>query len=192
MTSQIPDQQFNASAALAAVLIIIKRCRELRYDTTRHRVLKLLYLAEKLHLERYGRLIVGDRYYALEYGPVATHVYDAIKSVAGERVYHLSNQDLEDGFKRCIEVKGRYLTALCEPNLDNLSDSDISCLEEAIGKYGALSFGKLTDLSHDDAWRQTVDGSPISLEQIVRTLPNVEVLLAYLRDPYPDRNGPPN
>lgn len=185
-------QEFDADAALTAVLFTVKRCRELGYDATRHSVLKLLYLAEKSHLERYGRLIVGDQYYALEHGPVATRVYDAIKFVAGERIPHSRiGQDLKESFRRCLKVEDRCLTALCEPDLDNLSDSDISCLEEMIGKCGASSFDQLADLSHDDAWEQTVDGNLISLEGIVRTLPNSEVLLDYLRNPYPDRNGPP-
>lgn len=41
-------------------------------------VLKLVYLTDKLHLLKYGRLITNDNYMAMEYGPVASSVKDII------------------------------------------------------------------------------------------------------------------
>src|SRR5690606_9928660 len=44
-----------------------------------HSILKLLFFADKYHLNGYGRPIVGDQYKALPYGPVAQTTYDILK-----------------------------------------------------------------------------------------------------------------
>jgi len=36
------------------------------------KIIKLVYLANKYHLAKYGRTITGDDYYAIEHGPVGT------------------------------------------------------------------------------------------------------------------------
>ena len=176
-------QEFNAHAALAAILFILTRSA---CATTIHKACKLLYFAEKLHLERYGRQIVGDTYFALQHGPVPSEIYDAIKYADGRGHYLSLDKDLRDAFKRCIEVRHNYLRARCEPNLDDLSRSDVRCLEQVIADYGNASFEERTSQSHDAAYSQTKRNAEIPLENIVRTLPNSEILLEYLRDPYPD------
>ncbi|MDE0527407.1 MAG: Panacea domain-containing protein [Truepera sp.] len=192
MMSQIVTQGFDADSALAALLFTVKRCKELGHVPNKHKVLKLLYFAEKSHLENYGRLIMGDDYYALEYGPVPTRVYNAIKTEASERICGRSDPCLNERVECCLKVTGNRLDALCEPNLDDLSESDVDHLSASVTQYGGLSFDQLSGLSHDDAWKQTVNGTEIPLEDIARTLPNHEVLLAYLRNPYPDRDDAPN
>jgi len=69
--------------------------------------------------------------------------------------------------------------------LDWISDSERECLDEVIRRYGSRSFQALTDLSHDEAWRQTQENCFIALEQIVATLPDSESLLNHLLDPNP-------
>src|SRR5690606_4362468 len=67
--------KFNRAAALEAILYLAANSR----DATLHRVFKLLYFAEKQHLEKYGRMITGDAYKAMEYGPVPSKSYDLTK-----------------------------------------------------------------------------------------------------------------
>ncbi|WP_255566960.1 MULTISPECIES: Panacea domain-containing protein [unclassified Photorhabdus] len=45
---------------------------------------KILYFADRLHLERYGRLITGDNHLAMKDGPVAENAYDIIKVARGD------------------------------------------------------------------------------------------------------------
>lgn len=40
---------------------------------------KVLFFAEKLHLNRYCRPIIGDTFIAMPYGPVPSTIYDFIK-----------------------------------------------------------------------------------------------------------------
>src|ERR1700733_11781409 len=39
-------------------------------ELSKYKICKLMFLADKYHLVRYGRPIIGDRYCALPYGPV--------------------------------------------------------------------------------------------------------------------------
>ena len=39
-------------------------------DLTKLKAAKLLFFADKLHLNRYGRPILGDCYFCLDHGPV--------------------------------------------------------------------------------------------------------------------------
>src|SRR5258705_13384540 len=41
---------------------------------------KLLYFADKRHLLRYGRPILGDNYFGMDHGPVPERAYDQIKA----------------------------------------------------------------------------------------------------------------
>ena len=42
-------------------------------------VSKVLYYADKEHLNRYGRPVLGDTYIRMEFGPVPSKTYDLIK-----------------------------------------------------------------------------------------------------------------
>ena len=159
------------------------RLQNIRYSN-------FLYFAEKLHLERYGRLIVGDKYCAMHFGPVPSKIYDAIKFVAGHGPYPSLDEDLKASFNQCFKVHRYVISALREPDVEELSDSEIECLEEVVDKYRNVSFGQRTNLSHDKAWKYTLEhkgrNSMIDFEKIIGTLSNADILLEHLRDPYPD------
>jgi len=42
-------------------------------------ILKYVYLADRYHLRKYGRLITDDTYYAMQYGPVASATKEIIE-----------------------------------------------------------------------------------------------------------------
>ena len=52
------------------------------------------------------------------------------------------------------EDASNVLLAKREANLDYLSDSDISCLDESIKENSTLSFDELKNKSHDAAWEE--------------------------------------
>lgn len=68
-----------------------------------------------------------------------------------------------------------------QPELRQLSESEIECLTDSIAEYGRKTFGELTTLSHDAAWNSADENEPISIEEIAKTLPNSELLIAHLR-----------
>ena len=50
--------------------ILFFACKEADNKINRLKLMKLLWLADRTHLTRYGRLILQDTYCALEHGPV--------------------------------------------------------------------------------------------------------------------------
>lgn len=126
---------------------------------TRLKAFKLLYLADRRHLELYGRPITGDGYAAMKNGPVPSHIYDFVKKEAGN---------------------GRSLPRLEEPNLDDFSDSEQEVLDEIIKKYGHYTAAQLVRITHDEVWKSAwgeaeawgKGSEPIPWEQIIQSLEN--------------------
>lgn len=167
-------KHFNRDKALEAILFIAKQLKR----PSMHSISKMLYLADKLHLQEYGRMICGDRYIAMEYGPVPSAIYDMMK-VADRR--ESIDVDWDELIQEAFSVQqGRYITLKREPDMDLLSESEIRCITGTTDQYGRKSFGELTDITHDSAWEETDDDQPIPLEAIILTLPNAAEIADHL------------
>jgi uncharacterized phage-associated protein len=172
--------EYDKNAALASVLYIASRLDRADF----HRVFKLLYFADKYHLENYGRLIASDRYIAMKEGPVPSATYDIFKALR----YNSSTLDakLVRRFSESLEVYDHFLIRPCAaPDLDDLSDSDIEALNFSISTYGNKTRDELIVLSHDEAWEAATPNYDMTVESIAATLPNRDILLSYLNDPHP-------
>lgn len=170
MSPQPIQYKFNRDKAIEVILYIANSIPDPTYDS----ISKLLYFADKTSLERYARFISGDTYYAMQNGPVPSNTYDLMKEAPSGG---------EFGF--CIE-NNRQVIPLRKPDLDELSDSDIECLDVAIELYGNAPFWKKTQDSHDKAWEEAWENrkdrlsSPMSVESIVHLLEDAEDLLEHL------------
>lgn len=168
-------KHFDREKALEAILFIAERLSA----PTLHSISKMLYLSDKLHLQEYGRLICGDRYIAMEYGPVPSAIYDMMKVADGRESIDV---DWDELIKEAFQVSlGRNIEPLRLANMDFLSESEKNCITETIETYGHKSFGELTDITHDAAWNEVSDNQPIPVEAIANTLPNANDVIAYLR-----------
>ncbi|MEX0851949.1 MAG: Panacea domain-containing protein, partial [Bauldia sp.] len=54
-----------------------------RPDADKYQAVKFLYLADKEHLNRYGRPLTYEVYYAMDYGPVASVTLDLLNGKLG-------------------------------------------------------------------------------------------------------------
>ena len=156
----------------------------IRAGTAMYETLKLIYLADKCHLERYGRFIFGDWYVAMEYGPVPSGAYDVMKQARGDRQQSLAPHVVL-AFR--VDPATNVITALREADLDELSASDRECLDEVIDRYGKLGFGGLKDVSHDEAYKATLRNQQISIDAIAAMSDRAPDLIQHLADPHPDR-----
>lgn len=170
---------FDPEKAVETLLYISPRIGGDMYKT-----LKILYLADKLHLEGYGTLILGDWYAALPYGPVASNCYDILKFVRGETDFDAGATHAKDAFS----TEDDKIIPKREPDMDFLSRSDRECLDEAIRKYGNKSFGQLKRLTHDPAYNATPKNGRIDIHAIAATLPNGPEVNQFLADPHPDES----
>lgn len=133
----------------AAVLYIVDKCKEIDY----FHIFKILYFADGQHYAKYGRRIVKDTFCALENGPVPSNLYNAIKSVSNRSLYpELSI--ISDALKPADDVYYYIITAKEKPDMDELSKSDIECLDKSITENKDIPFGELSKKSHDPAWKE--------------------------------------
>ena len=144
-----------------------------------HKLAKILYFADKYHLAKYGRMITGETYIAMKYGPVPSFTYDIYKYLKG---VGLRYKELES-FKQLIEFKHSYhLAGLANPDLDELSVSDVKCLNKSIDTYKNSTFNQLTNDSHDSAWDSANDDLPIDFMEIAKASTNDEGMLIYISE----------
>lgn len=176
---------FSPEKALESVLYTASKLKK----PTIHEVLKLRYFADKLHLADYGYLASGDDYVAMKFGPVASSTYNILKAARGDQNgwIHPHLFKLVDGVLG-IGADKKTLRALRAPNLLWLSTADISCLDQAIERYGNMPFDMRTELSHDSAWDEAwkvasddeVGQSPMPIKSIASTLVNAQEVIAHL------------
>jgi len=167
-------KHFDRDKALEAILFVAKSLR----NPTFHSISKMLYLSDKLHLQEYGRLICGDSYSAMEYGPVPSAIYNMMKVAAKKQSIDV---DWDEIIQEALAVHhGRDIIPNRDCDMDRLAESEVECIQKTIAEYGGRSFGQLTDLTHDSAWNATDDNQPIPLESIIATLPNAAEVACYL------------
>jgi len=167
-------RKFDSAKAIESLLFVAARLPSPSF----HSVSKVLYFADKAHLQRYGRLICGDDYVAMKHGPVPSGIYDMMKFPQGRS---LLPPDLEKKVLAAFDVfNGHCIRPKRAADESRLSVSEIECLNDSIRQYGNKSFAQLTELSHDQAWEGSDENVLISIEEIARTLPNAEEILEYL------------
>lgn len=141
-----------------------------------YNVLKVFYLADKLHMERYGRFIFDESYSAMAKGPVPSTAYDLIKAIkSGEELPFSIESPVSLGSNHIVKVERHA-------DEDHFSGSDLLCMDEVIQLSENEDLG---DLSHDYAWENTTINSFMSKESIISTLQNSEALLELHHNRHP-------
>lgn len=114
------------------------------------KLVKLLYLAERLSLQRYGEPITGDKLVSMPHGPVLSMTYDHIKG---------GLPSVEGGWDSWIADRADNILALRdesrirspEQDLLRLSDSDLEILGEIWTQFGHWDRWALVEYTHSDA-----------------------------------------
>jgi uncharacterized phage-associated protein len=108
---------------------------------------KLLFLADKLHLVRYGRTITGDRYFAMDHGPAPNRILNRLR-------LFIEDSDAP-WLSTVLTIDRTYKYPRFHPieeiDYDHLSESDIEALEETVARYGTKTFPELRALTHEMA-----------------------------------------
>ncbi len=107
------------------------------------KALKLIFLADRYHLRKYGRLITNDNYVAMKHGPVPSVTKDIAES----------NDYLDEIPKkyslRYIEPVNNLELASAENTDDTVfSESDIEALNFAWDTFGRYDQFQLRDITH--------------------------------------------
>ena len=127
------------------------------------KLIKLLYLADRAALVRWGRPITMDWYVSMPHGPVLSFTYDKICEApsSGEPSY----------WHRFVSPPADYKVELLgEVPDDQLSRAEEDLLTEIWETHGHLDEWKLVDLTHKlPEWRDPKGSSSrISMREILR------------------------
>ena len=111
-----------------------------------YHVAKILFYADKMHLNKYGRLILGDTYVKMDYGPVPSGVLDLLRKNG-----YMLGPDHVDMANAAFDVDNDghpSVNPLRQPDLDYFSKSDIECLEASFNENAHLTFQQLVEATH--------------------------------------------
>ena len=134
-------------------------------DLDKLKTCKLLYFADKYHLLRYGKPIIGDIYYHMDAGPVPSKALDIMNEIVCCDRPYLSKGDIscKSKFQEFIDIRKsnmfhRYpaFGLIKKPDYGVLSESETEALEYVIKSYGNMSAKQLIKETHKDAaWDKT-------------------------------------
>lgn len=180
----VQGAQFAAEKAATAIGYLVRKTGADLYS-----VMKMLYLADKAHLGRYGRTITGDVYVAMQRGPVPDRAYNLCKFVRGDRTHF----DPLPGARELFQLTGNDIALLCDPDMDELSRSDVAALDEAVSIYERGGWKAVFKESHDPAWEAAWKEAEargtgmvgMDINAIASTLSNAAELIEYMADPHP-------
>ncbi len=174
-------EHFDQKKALEVLVWIATR----KKNADQFSVSKICYFADKWHLNRHGRPIIGDEYRAMEYGPVPSCVYNLIKKET-----NFIKPDIYEDLERSIRVdpistpnaRRKKIIALREPELDYLSGSDIHFLKESLNFCKGKGFAELSRISHDKAWKNNIDDKMNYEDMVKDDNPHRQEILEEIRE----------
>lgn len=137
-----------------------------RPGSDKYQAVKFFYLADREHLNRYGRPITQEIYFALPYGPVASKAMDLLNGDAWVmKEAHIDELPFETeeavrNNKKTLVLKNPHRAV----DFDLFSKSDIKIFDEIIANFGDKNFDELYELTHGHyaykkAWRGRAQGS---------------------------------
>ncbi len=128
-------------------------------------MLKLLYIADRIALQKTGSPILGSKIVAMRHGPVHSAVFDLIKGV------HID----EPAWSRHFRNVGRDVVMEEEPEVGRLSRYEIELLHQVVDERIELSDWDVAEETH--AFEEWQKSYPDPSENTSRPIP-LELLIA--------------
>jgi uncharacterized phage-associated protein len=148
----------------------------MRPNADKYQVVKLMYLADREHLNIYGRPITFEQYAALPFGPVASNAMDLMehdkftfrKAGIKSLPFEIAKKIIDTKEVECLS------TPLRDIDVDIFSKSDIRVINDTIERFGDKSFDELFNITHEHAaykraWRRrgSARSSPMFYEEMI-------------------------
>jgi len=135
------------------------------------KLMKLMYLADRLAIKRFGFSISDDDFYAMRAGPVLSKTLDLMSD----------NGDAESQkeWGKWVSAKASYkvslqkkAVAVAENDLDEISDEEIAVMEKIFEAFGNWERSNLIEYTHKlKEWRDPGDSRyEITLRMILEAL----------------------
>lgn len=138
------------------VLNVILYVLQKRGEVSKTKLMKLLFLADFAHLQKYNRPITWAEYHRLPKGPIPSYLLDIVNTAIGHEAAPVIKEDLKN-FCNMVKItkrligqrEGCFLSPLRQPDMDELSFSEIEVIDEILGKYGNKNAPELIKITHD-------------------------------------------
>ncbi|MBF0466111.1 MAG: SocA family protein [Nitrospirae bacterium] len=133
----------NTTTVIEAVFYLLSKLG----PSDKLKLIKLIYLADKFHLIRYGRTVTRDKYLAMEHGPVGS----VVKDVLSFNSKSLSASELRCAcalFEETDTYTFKAKQSATERDFDMLSESDIESFDFVINQFGRMTQWELRDYTH--------------------------------------------
>lgn len=108
------------------------------------KAIKLIFLADRLHLRKYGRPIIGDAYWAMRLGPVGSRA----KNVAELSDIPKDVLSYAKKYIKPMDDKKQTIISLKPEDLSVFSRTDIECMEAAYNKFSDKDQFELAEITH--------------------------------------------
>lgn len=141
------------------------------------KLIKLLYLADREALLRWGRPITTDRYVSMDRGPVLSHVLALTTEQDDPEAPSVWCATIGEPKNFEVQLKG-------EADSDEMSDAETQLLEQIFAEHGALGRWELVKLCHDlPEWKDPHGSAiPISYRDILKAGGKSELEIAAVED----------
>jgi uncharacterized phage-associated protein len=106
------------------------------------KALKLMFLADRYHLRKFGRLITNDCYVAMKHGPVPSATRDIV-----EFNDYVDQEQKEYSFQY-IKPNNLCLVSKKKVDIGVFSESDLEALNFAWDNFGSYNQFQLRDITH--------------------------------------------
>jgi len=139
----------HVNRIIAAICFVIAEADSCDQSLTQYDIVKTLFLADKKHLNDFGRPITFDNYCAMQHGPVPTLAYDFLKeNAAALQKYGIKKLP----WRRSKGSGSRYLyksrSGKCDDSALSLSDKE--ALLGALSVIKSLTFSQIRQITHND------------------------------------------
>lgn len=156
-----PSLHANYRKTVEVILFLIEEAERRGTYVTAYDIVKSIFVADVNHLNRYGRPISFDNYYAMKDGPVPSAAYELLGDERPEKygpefgawpLWH-KEPSSADGARAM-----KFIRPKRSSNLRLLSETDTLALKEALSLIKAQSFTQTRDMTHEhpayiEAWK---------------------------------------
>ena len=144
--------KFNYVKSLEAILWILNKHKKVNM----YNLMKVLFHADCLSINKYGKPITGDTYCAFQFGTVPEVIY---KGFINKDILYSFYFDI---IEVPIKITSDYHLIPCrEAKEEHLSENDKECLKEGIKEYLHLSFEEVKNKNHfNKAYKAAYKKSP--------------------------------
>jgi len=106
--------------------------------------IKLIWLADRYHLRRFGRPVVWDQYFAMGKGPVNTLVKDI-----AEKTSYLKDEARQYSDEYIKRVSQYNIKSISDPDLSVFSQTDLEALNFAFSQLGDMEKFDIVKYTHE-------------------------------------------